>query len=307
MRQFIFTNATVGLVRMSSYLVGPHSGATVTDSPRGRVFEFEDVTVSVPSPASLPHLRPGTSPRNIGLIEGSALIAGVPAAGALRAVAPSIDKFTDFYGEYGVRTAAQLWPTLEKLVADPTTRQAVMSMWDADLDLAGGHRDHPCTLGITFRVRPPKFTAGLRVRPRPRLNMTVHMRSNDVYLGWSNDVVQFSLLHLTVAAILGLDAGRYVHHSDSMHLYESNVGIAETCAKMLNTGASRGPNTFEQRAQRIHHDRPLRPLIADDLKSPADIDTAAARYAEAVEKAMQYLSDVVTGAVCASDAAEAAL
>jgi len=104
---------------------------------------------------------------------------------------------------------------VDKLRADPFTRQAVIQVWDRQKD--SQHRvpmpkDIPCTLSITFG------TEGKRL-----LTMSVVMRSNDVWLGLPFDVFQFRQLQRTVANCLGWDIGQYCHHDVSMHAYDRNT------------------------------------------------------------------------------------
>jgi Thymidylate synthase len=268
---FQFNNATVALMTLSDRLMG----SPTQPSPRGSMREMENCTVHIQPSRTRPHLRPGTSHEDIGFIEGAGLIAGVSTANALRAVAPGIDKFTDFYGEYGPRVNCQLDIVLKRLHTEPETRQAVLTMWDANKDVMGGHNDHPCTIAVTFRVR------------NGYLNQTVHMRSNDVYLGWSNDVVQFSLLHLTFAEVLGLKVGHYVHHADSMHLYEKNYDTIGQHYLTL-TGAER--RELYDSSILLHDKQPLRPFKVEG----DDIDE---RWAFAQSQARSFLStfDAVYG------------
>jgi hypothetical protein len=187
-------------------------------SRAGETVELENVVIHMSSPArsaalSRPHYEHG-----IGLMEGAQLVAGIVDPDLLRLVAPKIDDYSDFYGAYGPRLATQLPVLIERLTADPSSRQAVLEIWDAEKDQQGGHRDHPCTMVITFRIR-----AG-------RLNMSVHMRSNDIWFGWAYDAVQFTILQHTVASILGVLPGTYVHHADSFHLYTRHLEEAMALA-----------------------------------------------------------------------------
>lgn len=107
---------------------------------------------------------------------------------------------------YGPRTAAQLSTIVDQLAADPTTRQALLTIWrPSDLVREG---DKPCTLTLQFLLR------------RSRLECHVNMRSNDVWLGLAIDVFVFTQLQHTIANVLGVRAGKYVHHAGSLHAYE---------------------------------------------------------------------------------------
>lgn len=125
------------------------------------------------------------------------------------------------HGAYGRRIGNQLHRVVEKFVADPSTRQAHVTLWDPMLDNVPGLKDYPCTSSITFSIRsrdPNDLGA---------LDMTVFMRSNDIFLGLPYDLFQFGQLQMSLARVLGIIPGRYRHIANSMHLYERDVRKAE--------------------------------------------------------------------------------
>lgn len=110
------------------------------------------------------------------------------------------------YAAYGPRVDGQLSTVIDQLSSDPTTRQALLQIWRAeDLTHVG---DKPCTTSLQFMIR------------RNRLECHVSMRSNDVWLGLAIDVFVFTQLQHTLAKVLNLRAGKYVHHAGSLHAYE---------------------------------------------------------------------------------------
>lgn len=188
-------------------------------APRGLATrEVCDVTVTVLDPTRsllTRELRPNYQPA-IGAAEGLLLLAGVSDPRLLSRVASAFDRFRDggaLHGAYGPRLRHQLPAIVERLRADPDTRQAVATVWDPAYDLHTGERvprDLPCTVSLGFRVRDGALT------------LKTHMRSNDVWRGWCYDLTQFALLQTTLARTLALDVGPYVHHVDSLHLYETD-------------------------------------------------------------------------------------
>lgn len=185
---------------------------TPLESRVGGTFELQDVvfTLDLPSlcaPASRPKFNVG-----LGLTHAAEMIIGEDLNEILTLFAPRYSDFSDGYGTYGPRVRDQLAPLMRELVDKPETRRAVLSMWDAGRDMVDSehglqHTDHPCTLGITFRIRGGN------------LYSSVHMRSNDVWLGWPHDSVQFGVLHMTIADALNLGYGAMTHKADSMHMY----------------------------------------------------------------------------------------
>jgi len=50
--------------------------------------------------------------------------------------------------------------------------------------------------------------------------MIVSMRSNDLLWGFSYDINQFAYIQKLLAGILGFKTGKYIHHSNSLHIYD---------------------------------------------------------------------------------------
>lgn len=101
----------------------------------------------------------------------------------------------------------QLSEVIEILRKDPSTRQAVIQMWDSD-DLTKTTKDKACNTQLVFDTR-----GGV-------LNMAVFNRSNDLWWGaYGANVVHFSILQEVVAASLGMPMGVYRQISNNLHLY----------------------------------------------------------------------------------------
>ena len=100
----------------------------------------------------------------------------------------------------------------ELLQKDPDTRQAVIHIKTAENSLEHPTKDMNCTVAIQFFIRQEK--------DGPKLHMTVYMRSNDLWMGFPNDVFQFTAMQILMAMELGIGVGTYTHHAGSLHLYE---------------------------------------------------------------------------------------
>lgn len=112
-------------------------------------------------------------------------------------------------GAYGPRLFGpdgQIEPVIDLLRRRPDTRQAVVQLFDRN-DLQNPPGDVPCTCTLQFFVRGGT------------VELQVHMRSNDAFLGLTHDVFCFTMIQEYVAACLGLDLGVYTHTVGSMHLY----------------------------------------------------------------------------------------
>lgn len=90
------------------------------------------------------------------------------------------------------------------LQRDPNTRQAIIHIKDADNRPT---KDTPCTVYLQFLLRDGK------------LNLSVHMRSNDIWMGVPYDMFSFCFLQMKMAMELGVEIGQYTHYAGSLHMY----------------------------------------------------------------------------------------
>lgn len=86
------------------------------------------------------------------------------------------------------------------------TRRAVLTIYDAK-EVDEYAIDTPCTLNLCFDIFNDK------------LNMTVLMRSNDLWYGFCNDQYCFSTYQEMIAEELNLNVGWYCHYVFDLHLY----------------------------------------------------------------------------------------
>lgn len=101
------------------------------------------------------------------------------------------------------------------LVKDPSSRKAIINIHGVDNSTLNP-MDTPCTLSLQFLIRNDK------------LYMIVNMRSNDLVLGWCNDILQFQFIAWMMAAVLkhrfhgfkNLELGEYIHFAGSLHVYD---------------------------------------------------------------------------------------
>ena len=197
-------------------------------SPRGQdTREFQAATLIVEDPFdTLPTgvgrgLVPG-----IAAVESAQLLAGESRPELTIAVSPTFKHFTEdngeFHGAYGPRTRGQFAAVIDRLKGDPSSRQAIATIWKQEHDLPTGlppgrpaKRDYPCTVMYHFMIR------------KDRLIMETVMRSNDVILGLGYDAFQHSRVQIAVASVLGIEPGEYRHHAMSLHLYERDLDKVE--------------------------------------------------------------------------------
>lgn len=164
------------------------------------------------------HIGRGMS-QPLASLESLSLIGGTSVPHLLTKIAPATHSFLNggiFQGAYGPRLGAQMPRIVEALRKDPDTRQAVAVVWDPMHDLFLEHNvDRACTLSLQFFIRDDK------------LLLRTTMRSNDVWWGFTNDVVQFTQLQHAVADCLDIEVGYYIHQPGSLHVYERDIAAIE--------------------------------------------------------------------------------
>lgn len=121
------------------------------------------------------------------------------------------------HGAYGARWRMlfgydQLDYVVQKMIAEPHTRQCVITMWDAygdrSDDLRGTWKDRPCNTHIYLRNNESV------------LDMTVCCRSNDMLWGCHGaNAVHFSILQEYLAARMDLEIGPLYQISNNAHIY----------------------------------------------------------------------------------------
>lgn len=116
--------------------------------------------------------------------------------------------------------------TIELLKKDKDSRQAIMNI-HVPSDRHDGNKDVACTLTLQFLIRDDK------------LHMITNMRSNDIILGFTNDVFQFTMLQECLMLQLretypNLDLGHYYHNAGSMHVYSKHFDMANAIAASEN-------------------------------------------------------------------------
>jgi thymidylate synthase len=187
--------------------------------PRGqRTLELSDVSITLTNPErAIPYDVGRKLHMPIASAEFVQLVGGYSDAQQLESISPVFKTFTDggrLRGAYGPRLHSQ-WPhLLQRLTADPSTRQAVATIWRAD-ELTSDSHDVPCTISLSYTIRDGALDA------------RTHMRSNDLWLGTPYDFGQFTALHRTLAWVLGVQVGTYTHFVNSLHLYERDLDAAD--------------------------------------------------------------------------------
>lgn len=117
------------------------------------------------------------------------------------------------YG-YQWNRGEQLQYVIDELRRNPESRRASISIYDGkEHELYT--KDTPCTQYINFYIFEDK------------LNMNVHMRSNDLVFGFCNDQYCFSKLQELIAIELNLQVGTYFHFANNLHIYPRHFNMKD--------------------------------------------------------------------------------
>lgn len=111
------------------------------------------------------------------------------------------------YG-YQIKRDDQIEYIIKELSDNPNSRRASMSIYDAKENKLY-KKDTPCTYALNFYILNDK------------LNMSVLMRSNDLWFGFCNDQYCFSKYLELIANKLNIEIGTYYHFVNNMHLYDN--------------------------------------------------------------------------------------
>jgi thymidylate synthase len=231
-----------------------------------------------------------------------------------------VRKFGENYGEpggvihgaYGRRWRSafgfdQLDAVVNILRRDPSSRQAVVQMWDCSLpgtrevdhgpstvpgdrvvsyedtgcnDLLGKWKDRPCNDIIMLRVRPPERSAGRdgeEVIEGPWLDLTVCCRSNDmIWGGMGANSFSFSVLLEYLAARIGVEVGVMYQVSNNAHVYVAEMERLERRALEHVTHAD-GPLALRQT---LENDRyyGLGLIVRPMFDAPDSVDEDVRRF-----------------------------
>lgn len=116
--------------------------------------------------------------------------------------------------EYSHTGFDQLAMIERMLLTDPASRQAVIHIKQPRNLMDYPTKDVNCTVCLQFFIRDEK------------LYMTTYMRSNDLWMGFPNDVFQFTCIQIYLAMKLGVNLGTYTHIAGSLHLYDRDYQVA---------------------------------------------------------------------------------
>lgn len=173
-------------------------------------------------------------------------LSGNPMLSAIRLYTDAWDRMSDngvtVNSNYGNRIryatdeqTAEIFNQLDMvesmLTQDPLSRQAVIHIKGPRNILTNKTKDVNCTVCLQFLIRD-----GL-------IYMTTYMRSNDLWMGFPNDIFQFTCMQIYLAMRLNTKLGTYTHIAGSLHLYERDYQTSlKNIEKYSNTSIDGVPS-----------------------------------------------------------------
>lgn len=120
----------------------------------------------------------------------------------------------------------QIEYVINELKNNKYSRRAVLTIYDAKEHEKYKH-DTPCTLNIYFNIIDDF------------LNMSVMMRSNDLWYGFCNDQYCFAKLQEMIADRLNKKIGWYYHHANDFHIYKEKLNKNNELERTTKTNEAR--------------------------------------------------------------------
>lgn len=139
--------------------------------------------------------------------------------------------------EYSGEIFDQLNMVEHMLRKDPLSRQAVIHIKQARNLLKYPSKDVNCTVCLQFFIREGKLYG------------TAYMRSNDLWMGFPNDVFQFTAIQIYLAMRLGTKLGTYTHIAGSLHLYERDYKTSLENLKDQANAVVDGVSALQQKGE----------------------------------------------------------
>lgn len=146
----------------------------------------------------------------------------------------------------------QLEVALQKLRDDPSSRHAVVMMWDPATDLTVKQKNVPCPFTFTLNVI------------QGRLHMHLVVRSNDMVLGFPTDVAGFALLLHILAQELKMRPGVLTVSISNAHVYENQL---EAVHEMAERFAETKPVSFQLPPDAYRRAKELDETLIEDIKA----------------------------------------
>ena len=208
----------------------------VTNAPRGLSVAYElhpvVLCIDVMSGAQcFSHKQHRVVPIHFLLAELLWILSGSNDAKMITSYNKSMIHFSDdgvtLYGAYGKRIYEQISICIDMLCADPSTRRAVVSIYDSE-DTGKDTKDVPCNVLLQFLIR------------NECVNLYIISRSSDFVTGLSIDAVHWQILLMLVVNELNycgqhVNCGYVYYTIHSLHVYTQDKDIVNAWEDIPNS------------------------------------------------------------------------
>lgn len=113
------------------------------------------------------------------------------------------------------RVVDQLQDVIDKIKTKPDDRRLVVSAWNPgevpNMALP------PCHMMFQF------YVSRKRNPEKPELDLFLHQRSGDMFLGVPFNIASYAILQSMVAKVTDLEPGRFIHSIGDAHIYKNHV------------------------------------------------------------------------------------
>lgn len=214
---------------------------------RGGTYELIADTFTITSPLTVLLGNPNRNASSTFAIAQALWILSGSAAADM--ISPFNDRANDMaqsdghlWGAYGQRLLLdRIYQLKQRRSIDSTTRRNYMNIYDADLDinhLIDGEpiKDIPCTIGYHFLIRKNELTT------------ICNMRAQSAAMVMPYDLTFSLILHRLMANEFRVAVGPYIHQSNSIHFYESELPVVQKVLQNSSAESSRSwsPTCFEK-------------------------------------------------------------
>nr|VFK57560.1 MAG: thymidylate synthase [Candidatus Kentron sp. TUN]VFK64485.1 MAG: thymidylate synthase [Candidatus Kentron sp. TUN]VFK65902.1 MAG: thymidylate synthase [Candidatus Kentron sp. TUN] len=121
------------------------------------------------------------------------------------------------YFTHNNRTVNLLEVAVQRLLDDPESRHAYISLWDPARDISEKH-GHPCFVSLYFRKFDNKLTT------------TATFRTHNAFTAWLENVYGLMAIQSFVAARVNMECGAITIFSHSISVSEESIGQAKVIA-----------------------------------------------------------------------------
>ncbi len=114
------------------------------------------------------------------------------------------------------RTIDQLAWVIKELTEDPYAHNTIVNSWNPEYLYTMAKKEDTSYFPICHNM----YQVNIK---NNKLNLQLYQRSADIFLGVPFNIASYALLTITLAKILGYEAGEFIHTFGDVHIYENHI------------------------------------------------------------------------------------